>query len=124
MWLDDVDSSDLFKQDSSFKVRWGLAGVGVSFESINFPFHFIRHAHSECFIDRNDGSELFLKDATFFARSGLASSWVDDDHISLESYNIYGAYLRHYGSRLRIDTPEEYNVGLFKLDATWKVYKH
>ncbi|WP_235147930.1 AbfB domain-containing protein [Fischerella thermalis] len=36
-----------------------------SFESLNFPGHYIRHKNFELWIDASDGSDLFRKDATF-----------------------------------------------------------
>jgi len=37
----------------------------VSFESINYPNHFIRHKNFILYIDPSDGSDLFKQDATF-----------------------------------------------------------
>jgi len=56
----------LFLQDATFKRINGLAKAGwVSFESVNYPDHFIRHKDGELWVEKNDGTALFAKDATF-----------------------------------------------------------
>ena len=67
-WLDpNSDSSDLYFKDSSFTVRNGLNGTlgSISFESVNYPGHFLRHAGYTCQLNKVDGSELFKLDASF-----------------------------------------------------------
>jgi hypothetical protein len=60
------ENTQLFKEDSTFCVKQGLFSSGfVSFESFNFPGHYIRHSNFELWIARPDGSTLFRKDATF-----------------------------------------------------------
>jgi len=59
-------NSVLIKQDATFCVVWGLANSeGRSFESVNFPKHYIRHSNFELWLAKSDGSPLFKKDATF-----------------------------------------------------------
>jgi hypothetical protein len=60
-------ADQLLQKDSSFYVRPGNTGASktVSFESVNFPGYFLRHA-GLCYINRSDGSELFKMDSTFF----------------------------------------------------------
>jgi hypothetical protein len=71
--LHKFSDDDLFRKDSTFCIRTGLADQqGRSFESLNFPNHFMRHQDFEFHIQPNDGSELFKKDATFFVkRAGI-----------------------------------------------------
>ena len=60
--------TEAFRQNSTFHKRKGLygRGTGISFESINFPNHFIRRrGNGELWLDRNDGSDIFNKEATF-----------------------------------------------------------
>jgi hypothetical protein len=46
----------------------GLAdSAGTSFESVNYPGHYLRHKNFELWLDRYDGTEQFRKDATFRA---------------------------------------------------------
>ena len=50
-WLDpNTDNSDLYMKDSSFTVRAGLNGApdSISFESVNYPGHFLRHSGFTC----------------------------------------------------------------------------
>ena len=59
-------NSVLIKQDATFCVVPGLANSGaISFESVNFPKHYIRHSNFELWLGKSDGSQLFKKDATF-----------------------------------------------------------
>ena len=56
----------LLLRDATFHRRPGLADAGAaSFESVNFPGHFLRHRDFELWLDRADGSPLFRADATF-----------------------------------------------------------
>ena len=67
-WLDpNTDSSDLYMKDSSMTVRVGLNGTpgSISFESVNFPGFYLRHANYTCQLNKVDGSELFNLDASF-----------------------------------------------------------
>lgn len=86
------DGANLFRQDATFVQRGavcpGCAPGGMSFESVNAPGHFIRHANYELWIARNDGSDLFAKDATW--RPGLKASF--------ESINYPGHFMRHRNS--------------------------
>jgi len=115
-WLDKADNSNVFRMDSSFIVRSGLAGSGsISFESKNFPNHFLRHLHRNILLHKYDGSSLFRKDASFYVRSPLFHS---SGFNSYESYNLPNHYLRHMGFRLRVD---KLAGGVFRQDATWKL---
>jgi hypothetical protein len=59
----------LFMNDATFRQVPGLAKPNdpafVSFESYNYPNHFIRHKNFILYIDPNDGSDLYKQDATF-----------------------------------------------------------
>jgi hypothetical protein len=59
-------TDSLLLKDSSFYVRAGNADKSkVSFESLNFPGFFLRHAGFRLFLHRKDGSDIFNKDSTF-----------------------------------------------------------
>ncbi|MEV0559927.1 AbfB domain-containing protein [Dactylosporangium sp. NPDC050588] len=91
-------SSALLKADATYTVRRGLADSSCySFESVNFPGQFLRHADSRVRNSVNDGSALFLADATFCARPGIGGTG-----ITFESINIPGSYLRHFESQVYI----------------------
>ncbi|GIF13014.1 AbfB domain-containing protein [Actinoplanes teichomyceticus] len=88
-------SSALLKQDATFTLRHGLADSSCySFESVNFPGRYLRHAASRIRLAANDGSALFASDATFCARPGLGGAGV-----TFESINYPGRYLRHFDSQ-------------------------
>ncbi|WP_245651894.1 AbfB domain-containing protein [Streptosporangium amethystogenes] len=109
----------LLKQDSTFVVRPGLAEASCySFESRNFPGHFLRHQEFRVRKDANDGTALFRADATFCAEGPPGA-------LRLSSYNIPGTYLRHIGAEVYIasnggshtwDNPASYLA-----DTTWAV---
>ncbi|MEW1901511.1 AbfB domain-containing protein [Streptomyces sp. NPDC086147] len=91
-------SGALLKQDATFTVRRGLADSSCySFESVNYPGRFLRHADSRVRTAADDGSALFRQDATFCARPGVGGTGV-----TFESLNVPGAYLRHFESAVSI----------------------
>ncbi|GFJ83069.1 hypothetical protein Phou_072490 [Phytohabitans houttuyneae] len=71
----DAASAAVLKSDATYTVRAGLAdGNCYSFESVNFPGQFLRHANSRVQNAVNDGSALLRADATWCARSGLTGA--------------------------------------------------
>jgi len=101
--------------DSQFRLRPGLAGTGtVSFESVNNPGYFLRHANYDFQLVRNDGTSQFAQDATFRQVAGLAdSSWS-----SFQSYNYPDRYIRHYAYYLKLDP---ITTTTARSDATFRV---
>ncbi|WP_374565537.1 family 43 glycosylhydrolase [Ideonella sp.] len=63
----------------------------VSFESVNFPGHYLRHRNGEVWKDASDGSALFKADATWRKRPGQG----DGAGVSFEASNFPGSFLRH-----------------------------
>jgi hypothetical protein len=102
-------------EDAQFRLRPGLAGTGtVSFESVNYPGYFLRHANYDFQLVRNDGTAQFAADATFNQVAGLAdSTWS-----SFQSYNHPDRYIRHYAYYLKLD-PITTATG--RSDATFRV---
>ncbi|TPW77407.1 AbfB domain-containing protein [Schumannella soli] len=88
----DGGSSATLKADATFTIRRGLADSSCySFESVNYPGRFLRHADSRLRIANDDGTALMRADATWCARPGLNNTGV-----SLESYNFAGSFVRHF----------------------------
>ncbi|BCY06964.1 AbfB domain-containing protein [Actinoplanes sp. L3-i22] len=121
-WTEHVDagSAALLKNDATFTLRHGLADSSCySFESVNVPGQFLRHADSRIRLAAGDGSALFAADATFCARPGLGGTGV-----TFESINIPGSYLRHFDSQAWISAgtadgrnrPQQLSA-----DASWTV---
>lgn len=110
-------SSDIMlKQDATYRVLPGLADANCfSFESRNFPGHFLRHRDFRLRNEVRDWSPIFSADATFCARKALDGS----DNISLESKNMSGYYIRHRNAEVWLDALED-STG-YKEDATWHV---
>ncbi|TLS44596.1 1,4-beta-xylanase [Streptomyces montanus] len=102
-------------QDAQFRLRTGLAGSGtVSFESVNFPGYFLRHAGFDFQLAYNDGTSAFAGDATFRKVAGLA----DSGWSSFQSYNYPDRYIRHYAYQLRLDP---ITTAAERSDATFRV---
>ncbi|MCG5218731.1 AbfB domain-containing protein [Streptosporangium soli] len=112
-------SPDALKLDATFFVRRGLAEPSCfSFESRNFPGHYLRHADFRLRKDPRDNSVLFDRDATFCARQGQAGTGV-----SLESLNLPGHFLRHHNEAIyvaRSGGPNAWDTATsFAADVTW-----
>ncbi len=73
----------LFRNDATFCRIKGLGNPsGTSFESVNFPKHYIRHTDFELRIDPDNGSGMFAKDATFIVTRPLGGGGaLSDDNI-------------------------------------------
>ena len=85
----------------------------TSFESSNYPTHYIRHRHSLGYIDRVIASDnLARKDATFRIVPGLAGRCS-----SFESVNYPGHFLRHQDFRVKLAPRAD--DALYKADATF-----
>ncbi|KUL22100.1 AbfB domain-containing protein [Actinoplanes awajinensis] len=96
-WTESVNagSAALLKQDATFTLRHGLSDSSCySFESVNYPGRFLRHADNRIRLAANDASALFAADATFCARRGLGGVGV-----TFESINFPGRLLRHFDSQ-------------------------
>jgi Alpha-L-arabinofuranosidase B (ABFB) domain/Glycosyl hydrolases family 2, sugar binding domain/Ricin-type beta-trefoil lectin domain/Glycosyl hydrolases family 2/Glycosyl hydrolases family 2, TIM barrel domain len=115
-------SDQVTKDDATFTIRPGLANASCySFESVNFPGQYLRHASSRVIKSADDGSSLMRNDATWCARPGLSGSGV-----SLESVNFPGLYMRHYGSQVWLSSgtgsaADSNTQALYAVDATWNV---
>ncbi len=105
-------------QDQLWRIVPGLAdSAGVSFQSVNFPNMFLRHANYAMVLNTNDNTALFRADATFYPVTGFADSgWT-----SYRSYNFPSRYLRHANHVLRIDPITSSSPTADKQDATFKV---
>lgn len=86
--------------------RWrlvpGLANSAsghISFESVNYPGYYLRHAGYDFSLAQNDGSSTLNADATFRGDAGLA----DSTAASFQSYNFTDRCIRHYDYVLRLD---------------------
>ncbi len=114
-------SPDVAKQDATFWVRQGLADPACySFESRNFPGHYLRHANFRVRKDLHGGSDLFRQDATFCAREGQGGGGT-----TFESRNMPGYYLRHASDEVYIARnggPNPWdNPASFAADVTWAI---
>jgi hypothetical protein len=112
-------SADLLKQDATFWARPGLANAAcLSFESRNFPGHYLRHLGTQLRKDPGDGTAAFAGDATFCPREGLGGGGT-----SLESFNTPGSYVRHFSEVVylaRSGGPNPWDTATgFAPDATW-----
>ena len=105
--------------DQTLSGKWllipGLADpVGITFESIDNPVYYLRHANYNVWLNEGTTTELFQNDATWYIREGLANpAWV-----SFESINYPGQYLMHNDTlEMELATPEDDELGA----ATFKI---
>jgi GH43 family beta-xylosidase len=103
--------------DSQWRLVPGLANAGngyVSFESVNHPGYYLRHADYDFVLAQADASATFTADATFRRVAGLA----DAAAASFQWYNFPDRYVRHANYQLRLD-PVSTATG--RADATFRV---
>jgi Alpha-L-arabinofuranosidase B (ABFB) domain/Glycosyl hydrolases family 2, sugar binding domain/Glycosyl hydrolases family 2 len=117
-----ASSDATLKADATFLVRRGLADSSCySFESRNFPGHYLRHSSFRIRKDPNDGSPVFARDVTFCVRPGRYGS----GDVTFESYNIAAHDLRHYAAQAWIATAGGPNTvdaaASYDADTTWHV---
>jgi hypothetical protein len=85
-------SSATVKQDATFVKTAGLADPDcVSFESVNRPGSYLRHANFVLYLQPDDGSSLFAQDGTFCPKAGNSGQGV-----SFQSVNFPTKYIRGY----------------------------
>lgn len=69
LYADVNDKSALFKKDATFNVRYGLAATnghfGISFESVNYPGHFISLNGARGMVVKMSNSAAFKMSSTF-----------------------------------------------------------
>ena len=107
----------LSPSDASFKIVKGLADeTCYSFQSVNYPGHFLRHSHAALVLHPKGEDPLFKQEATFCLEPGRAG-----EGISFTAFNHPDRYLRHSGPgrlpfQLWVDSPSGSN---FDRDATF-----
>jgi hypothetical protein len=117
LWLGQEDGSEFFRLDSTWRRLHAPLGNtlpgATSFESFNFPCHFIRHRNS---LGELTGvaSDLDRADATFVVRPALNGSPIA---VSLESVNFPGHFLRHNFFRIKLHAND--GSELFRQDASF-----
>jgi hypothetical protein len=111
-------NNELDSKDATFRMVRGLAGDCVSFESVNFPGHYLRHSSFRLILSKKVPNEtLFDQDATFCMEYGLGQGGQDHGTVSFQSYNFKGRYIRHRDLELWVDAREE--NPRFLADATF-----
>lgn len=99
-------------------MRAGLADSSmVSFESVNYPGHYLRHRNYEFWLDKFEDSTLYCKDATFKVVPGLANK--EKNWVSFESLNYPEHYIRHSIYLIYLAKYEDNE--LYLKDATWRM---
>jgi alpha-L-arabinofuranosidase B-like protein len=113
-YIDPIVASDkLGRKDATFQLVPGLAGRCRSFESVNYPGHFLRHQNFRLKLAERTDEQLFKEDATFCVVSGLANS----EGRSFESVNFPKHYIRHSNFELWLGKSD--GSQLFQKDATF-----
>lgn len=102
-------STTALKQQASWTVRAGLANSACfSFESVDTPGSFIRHADFSLVLAANDGTKLLYEDATFCPQTGISGQGS-----SIRSWSYPTRYFRHYENTLYIAS----NGGVHDFDS-------
>ncbi|KAI0972446.1 carbohydrate-binding module family 42 protein [Xylaria arbuscula] len=114
-------SDSTLKQQSSWTIRQGLGNSAcLSFESVDTPGSFIRHANYQLMVNANDNSKIFGEDATFCPQTG-----VNGQGNSFRSWSYPARYWRHYNALLYIagnSGPHEFdNPAVFNDDISFVV---
>jgi hypothetical protein len=108
----------LDRRDASFWVQPGLADpAGVTFQSVNFPHHYLRHQHRRLHLSHLgvfDTDDLLNHDATFMPRAGLTGG---AGTVSYEALNMPGHFLRHRDFHLWVERND--GSDLVEADATF-----
>jgi len=113
-YVDRIVARDkLGRKDATFRLVPGLAGRCSSFESVNYPGHFLRHQNYRLKLAKKTDDKLFKDDATFCVVWGLANS----SGRSFESVNFPKHYIRHSNFELWLAKSD--GSKLFKKDATF-----
>ncbi len=105
-------SSAAERGSASFVVRAALDGTPCySFESVDAPGSFLRHAGFRLTLDPRGDGTVYRQDATYCAQQGLSGQG-----ISLVSRNYPDRHLRHRGSEIWLD---RITSALDRQDASW-----
>jgi len=110
-----IERDKLGRKDATFRLVPGLAGRCRSFESVNYPGHFLRHQNYRLKLAKKTDDQLFKEDATFCIVGGLANS----EGSSFESVNLPKHYIRHSNFELWLGKSD--GSPLFKKDATFSI---
>jgi hypothetical protein len=108
-----VERNKTGRKDATFRLVPGLAGKCTSFESINFPNHFLRHQDFRLKLAEQTNEQLFKEDATFCVKEGL----YNEQARSFESVNFPNYFIRH--SHFELWLAKFDGSTLFKKDATF-----
>jgi non-reducing end alpha-L-arabinofuranosidase len=102
-------STTALKQQASWTVRTGLGNSGCfSFESVDTPGSYLRHASLALLLNANDGTKLFREDATFCPQAAL-----NGQGHSIRSWSYPNRYWRHFSGSLHIAS----NGGIHDFDS-------
>ncbi|RWA10905.1 hypothetical protein EKO27_g4218 [Xylaria grammica] len=94
-----ASSTAALQKSASWTAHVGLGNSAcLSFESVDSPGSFIRHASNKLQVNTNDGSALFAQDATFCSQDALDSTGTH----ALRSWSYPARYWRHYSGTLYI----------------------
>jgi hypothetical protein len=116
-----ASSSPTDKQDATWVEAAGLANPScISFESINKPGSYLRHANFQFHLQPNDGSTLFSQDATFCPKPGNSGQGT-----SFQSVNFTDHYIRTFDNTVYLASnggPNPWDVTTsWAEDSSWQV---
>ncbi|WP_280510969.1 AbfB domain-containing protein [Nocardia farcinica] len=113
--------NDLDRRDATFAMVPGLwfedSGPGlVSFQSLNFPDHFLRRDGFRLRLDKRTDDPAMRNDASFFKFKG----WADPAGSTFESRSLPSHFLRHRDSHIFVEQLDPHS-DLDRKDATFRI---
>ena len=107
--MEPSDGSELFIQDTSFRIDHGLAGSGISFESVNRYFQ-----HKEGVIV-HEGISGKLADASFTVHDSFSG---EPGAVSFQSVNLMGQWIK--GTDTNVVLSHHRNSLAFLKGTSWR----
>ena len=107
-----MDSYMTDARDAYWKIVPGLAGQGVSLQSMNYPSNYLCYNNGDLVLSENESTQDFYNQATFIESPGLAH----DKLVSFQCYLYPDKYIRHRNNLLYVET---ISSDLDKKDATF-----
>lgn len=93
--------STTYTQGGKFRVVKGLAGSGISFQSVKYPNQYLRHQNYTLKLQTRQKTALFNADATFIAERPRGQR---PDLVRLKSKNYPDRYVRHYEGKFEVSS--------------------
>lgn len=117
----------LGKENATFKIIPGLdqesgRANAISFQSYNYPDHYLTHDNFRLYLRKSDGSDLFNANSTFLIEPGNSDPSTQepriDKMISFRSLNYPSRYIRRLEDR-HLEITEADNNNFYQDSTFW-----